>query len=317
MARPFFQASRDYLGRHNALNDFVHAASAALWNTRWQVRGYVAAMPSATHDDLQARFVHGSGINGVNIKRSFVDRSWEDDQHELALLLLTNVFSLYEGWAAEMSELFGDDDAAKQLQFPSRHYRTRYRRNGVRDAIRRMANGGISPAMTTAFAIPLKADKQYREAELDELLLVYRYFKECRNSYAHANGGATAGVVAAYADLANTTAATLKARELPKMSAPTLGDPVVLSLRGVIGLTGIVYQMVRTIDALLAATVTAEQEFLSNYRQRLPAKTMLPAHGPARQTRLRYLCWQLGYSRPAIVAELDTLLSSEGLTWPT
>ncbi|TKG60253.1 hypothetical protein FCN18_35815 [Prauserella endophytica] len=44
----FFKESFDFADRNSKLFDFTHTASAALWNLRWQVQGYVTVSPEAT-----------------------------------------------------------------------------------------------------------------------------------------------------------------------------------------------------------------------------------------------------------------------------
>jgi hypothetical protein len=45
-----------------------------------------------------------------------------------------------------------------------------------------------SPTMAAAITPALRARPDYRGKELDDLLLVYRYFKEARNSLVHGGG---------------------------------------------------------------------------------------------------------------------------------
>lgn len=103
MARPFFLSTSQFRAQHVALYDFVHGTTAALWNTRWQVGGYLAAVPDASKEDIDSRFVRGSGIRGVNVRRTFVEQTWDEHRGELARVALVNTVALYEGWLAALS----------------------------------------------------------------------------------------------------------------------------------------------------------------------------------------------------------------------
>ena len=120
MARPFFSVTEAFRAQHIALYDFVHGTAAAIWNTRWQVRGYLDAVPGATAADLEARFARGSGVYRVNVKRTFADQSYEEQREELARVTLVNTIALYEGWLATITALFPGNKWIDELQFPSK-----------------------------------------------------------------------------------------------------------------------------------------------------------------------------------------------------
>lgn len=70
MPAPFFTSTAAFKNQYTALFDFLQPTAAALWNLRWQVRGYLATVPDATKEDLMGRFVQGSGIHSVNLRRA-------------------------------------------------------------------------------------------------------------------------------------------------------------------------------------------------------------------------------------------------------
>src|SRR6266516_731078 len=193
MARPFFLSTSQFRAQHIALYDFVHGTTAALWNTRWQVGGYLAAVPDASKEDIDSRFVRGSGIRGVNAKRTFVEQTWDEHREELARVALVNTVAIYEGWLADLTKSFSGGNRARELQFPSIVVQGRKAR-GVRDALADMTKA-VSPAMLSDITPILRAQTVYRGKELDELLLIFRYFKEARNALVHAGSLATAELV--------------------------------------------------------------------------------------------------------------------------
>jgi hypothetical protein len=76
-------------------------------STRWQVGGGLAAVPNASRDDLEHRFVTGSGIHGVNVRTTFLDQSWAEQTQELARITLINTVVLYEAWAEDIPSSLG------------------------------------------------------------------------------------------------------------------------------------------------------------------------------------------------------------------
>ncbi|MEJ7791998.1 MAG: hypothetical protein WKF65_08525 [Gaiellaceae bacterium] len=311
MARPFFFATANYRVQHVALFDFVHGTTAALWHTRWQVRGYIEAVPDATAADLEARFVLGSGIRGANVKRTFLEQTWDEQRAEVARIVLINSVALYEGWLASVTRRFSGGAWADELQFHSKGVQGRKAR-GVRDALAGMTKQK-SPTMLSDLTPLLRAQPQYRGPELDDLLLIYRYFKEVRNALVHAGGLGTAQLVKAHQDLHEVTTKSARLKEIPEHSAPAAEQPVELSLRGVIGLTAVVIHLVMTIDAELSQTHVAENEFLQRFRERY-GTVELPAEQPQRSRRVRSLTKNLGFPEPKSVQKIDELLAGESLT---
>jgi hypothetical protein len=86
--RYFFAESKNAHDQITAIFDFISPALAALWNLRWQVRGYIDTNPHASPDTLEKRFVLGSGVHGANLRRACVNITWEQQQEEMATVVL-------------------------------------------------------------------------------------------------------------------------------------------------------------------------------------------------------------------------------------
>lgn len=297
-----------FRAQHVALYDFVHATAAALWNTRWQVNGYIDAVPSATRDDLESRFVLGSGVRGVNVKSTFIEQTWDEHREELARITLVNTIALYEGWLAALANSFSNGKWVSELQFPSKGVQGRAAR-GVRDALADLTKK-TSPATQSAFTPVLRSQSPYRGNELDDLLLIYRYFKELRNGLVHNGGMATPQLVDAYAQMSGVTLKSAGLKKMPEYSVPALGQATSISLYGVIGFGAVVFHMVQTIDAELSQTVAAEREFLQRFKAAYGVRELTKSQ-PKRNKRIRSLSKNLGLPEPKSVQKLDDLLVAQ------
>jgi hypothetical protein len=125
----FFASSENSTRELTYLFDFVWPTAAALWNLQWQAKGFRTQVPSVTEDELNARFVSGSGIRGVNFAR-LEAAGWGDVQQWFARLLLSETCALFEGWIKSvLDELVlpssyqrtGKQALDKKLQFPSKY----------------------------------------------------------------------------------------------------------------------------------------------------------------------------------------------------
>lgn len=258
----FFNASRFASKRLTELFDFLWPTSVALWNMRWQVNGFLKTLPNATTEQLDSRFVNGSGMRGVNFKKVFSVTPWEEQQEIFARILLIDVCSLYESWIHGILKELGIKSKAmeKGLQFPTDGT------GGVAPTMRRLTNR-TSSILEAAFYSELTNSKNNSLQYLDNLLHVFRYFKECRNSLVHRDGQADKALENASNELTRLSSpGLLPTKEVPRFYQLHDGERVRLNLRGVVGFSYVVLRIVTTIDAELSKSSHAEKAFCSNWR---------------------------------------------------
>ena len=243
MARAFLAASSSAQDQITGLYDFVWPTAAALWNLRWQVNGYIVARPNAGVDELQARFIEGSGIRGANLRRACIEHGWDDQQEKLAEVLLTNLFAIYEGWEDEVRTKskphLGDCLAAKCFQIPSK----------AKEALNKLESADADEA-AKLFWEQLRREKMYDPSLVQNWLKCYRYFKELRNDIVHQGGRAGKWTVDTYnAFKPIATPVGLGVKEVPlHLPVSVEGQQVRLHLRGVVGFSDILRRLIITID---------------------------------------------------------------------
>jgi len=309
----FFEATNAFRAQHIALFDFAYPAVAALWNLRWQVRGYVETKPDVSETELRDRFVAGSGLNFRNLRRVCIEHTWEQQLEDFARIMLISIFSLYEGWLEETLRRFPSPKTrANELQYPSASVGTRGK-PGVREALQNLTSDK-SPAMEDAFTAKLRALPRYSLSTIDNLMILYRCFKEFRNSYVHSNGIATDYTEAAYNSASGLTAADVGMRKPPEIHAAVEGQPVKASFSGVIGLSEVILQIVTTLDAELSSTQVAEEYFLDRWRQKHRLRT-LSNDIVKRNARVKILAAEAGLLRPDPVEPIYQLLREHTLVF--
>lgn len=307
----FFHTSRIFFDELTKLFDFVWPTAAALWNLRWQVRGYMQTRPQATVEELNNRFVYGSGIHGVNLKRACIDLSWEQQQEELAKFVLLNLVSLYEGWAGGLLSELGtlSQTRVKMLQFPT-SLDAKGKRAGVWQAIDELRASESEPLRDEVYPELLK-HKKNSKSFLDELLTCFRYFKECRNCLAHNGGVCDTKLETAYnAFSAVASRASLGLKEVPAHSALKANDPVVLHFRGVVGLCDVVLRIAATVDAEMTRSAKAEQVFIRYWRE-LHGKrvyTLKPKSAAARSSQIKRYISKLDLPKVNATVKIEQFL---------
>ncbi|WP_326683093.1 hypothetical protein OHB31_35630 [Streptomyces microflavus] len=310
MQQFFFSASKEFGAEITRLLDFVHPATVALWNLRWQVQGFVAATGNATDDDLSERFGSGSGFPARNLKKSCIETPWAEQTEQFAQIVAANVIALYESWAEEVfSETINMNPKHKKwVQFPSRGVNGR-RHEGIRDTLAEIRSAGISPEMRSAFFPVYSASKWNGVAHLDEMTVLYRYHKEIRNSFMHSGGRASDLAETAWSNVSGLTRADVGGRRNPILTQVTEGQRISYSMEQASDLAAVIIRLIHSIDAELSSSMYAEQYFLeswSSWSERGKYKE-LPSDPIQRDRRIAKICRKVGFVTPANPAAVIAL----------
>ncbi len=308
--RAFFEATRDAASEITALFDFIWVAAPALWNLRWQVNGFLTEVPTASSDDLVARFVHGSGIHGTNLKRACIDTTWEQQTQKFASVVLTNAFAIYEHWADEIIiALDVPDVTGKDFQFPDSKSK-----RGLPGTVARLCSVE-SPTLKVAYYPVLASNVKYSWPHVANHLICYRYFKEARNSLFHHGGIASRNGQTAYeAFAAVNSRQTLGIKTALQVDALVEGQPFTLHLRGVIGFCDVLWRLMHTVDAELSRSVHAEKAFEAMLRAiSNPRRTTLPREPSRRNSRVIRRCNAAGLPAPADANAVYSFMLQKGL----
>ncbi|MBI3207073.1 MAG: hypothetical protein HYZ29_36380 [Myxococcales bacterium] len=310
---PYFNASRNALDAITRLYDFVWPTAAALWNLRWQVAGYNDIRGGTTTvEELKARFIEGSGIHGANLHRACIEHTWDQQRSDLAFVVLVNLFAVYESWTVELMGEIGAAwpkgvDAKKVLQFPSSTDKQGTLR-GIGAELQHLTSSRSGG--TAELHAVLVTQKGVHPKHLDDMLVVYRYFKECRNSLMHLGGRATSTAVTAAAAMAALP--TSVPFTIPKHAALVLHAPVILDLYGTVGFSDVLRRLVLTIDAELTVAVPAEKILLNRWRQEIGV-VQLSRDAKKRHSALVRHMRKLGLPTLASTTKLGQALQTAGL----
>jgi hypothetical protein len=258
-----------------------------------------------------ARFLTGSGIKGANFRRACIAQTWDEQQERFAEFLLTSLFEIYESWAAEMVDdlLPKQVNLVKQLQFPDDPSEPK---NGINIAIKKLSHPE-SPQMKYLFYKSLTENKNCTLSNIDGFLKAYRMFKEIRNCQMHFGGEANQKAEDAYhafSSIATPTQLTVK--EVPKHYPVIVGQSVKLSLRGVVGFSGIIQKILWTLDAELSRGTGGEKLLINRWTNDIGIPKM-PCKIDRRYVKLSGLVDQHSFPRPTDFAKFDDWLRTNNL----
>lgn len=256
----FFTATKRALKNITNTFDTVWPIAVGLWNLRCAVKGVKDEWPLITEKQLADKFTAGSGIHGVNYKKTVMTQSWEEQLNGLSWMLLNSTIPIYEEWIKELNgDIYNGTIDEKKLQFP----------NNIEREIARL-QGNASQIMKDAFyqTYCIKRDRNYGNIKV--MMMCYRAFKEARNCYMHNGMIADQKTVDAYnAYITNATLQNLEIKELPLFKRnPILGEKIELNLRSVVGFSYVVIKILVSLDSELVCTKQAETEFRKRWEQK-------------------------------------------------
>ncbi|NYE27768.1 hypothetical protein HDE78_000714 [Rhodanobacter sp. K2T2] len=261
----YFKASQSITLRLAELFNFAWPTMAALWNLRWQVRGYAETTGKKEVTDLHERFVAGSGVTSANLKVACLETTWVDQQNQFAKFLLFDLCGLYEAWLEDASEkVFASSKRqimVKALQFPLSAVALASPGKSYVDAIAE-ANKTKSPAMVEFFGV-VKNHQKNSWNNVEDLLIAYRYFKLSRNSIIHGGGLADAQWINAANAFKVVPFVNLGFNKSPVVKICPVGERIEVCLADVVGLSNIIHRLIVTMDAALCVSDRVEKDFVA------------------------------------------------------
>lgn len=296
----FFPSSREFHVELTRLYDFINPTGAALWNLRWQVAGYVAERPEAKQPELESRFVAGSGIGSVNLKRHCVETSWDDQLEMLGTLALFQAVGLFEGWVDSLP--LGPKDRRQRLMFPSPG--APGASTGVPEFI---LSRGSSSRMKLAYGASLQTSKSCMPERLNDLLVTFRCFKEVRNVCAHSGRIASSLVVRNTAAAASVCHGFGQGPKPLKLPTVTLDEPIGFGMLEAKAACALLLKLVTTLDYELAKTVDGERLLVAEWKRRI-GRQQVSANPSKRGARLRLLSKRAGLPEVADAQALYEIL---------
>lgn len=181
----FYISSKVAIAEITDLYDFVYPSITALWNLRYEVTGYLHVRgDEVTRDELNKKLVNHEKFNHPNLYRSCVEFSWDKQKEDFAKIILINLFAYHEAWIENIPTEIGHNTkgAIKALQFPSYPGKA-----GIIEMLTTLT-ATPSTAISNAFYPAYIRNKRHNLTQLNNLLICYRYFKECRNAIIHSGG---------------------------------------------------------------------------------------------------------------------------------
>ena len=260
-------------------------------------------------------------MSGTNILTFCSQWTWEDQQSYLARILLIEIMSIYEGWCSRIRHSVGlpagriRKNFEKWIQFPDTDSAGIATNEGIGRALAEV-NSGLSPFLTTCMVPSLRRVSKCGSqgvVHLNRYLIVYRYFKEMRNCISHSNSTVSSLAVDWHKRASALSPTDLGIKEVPRMLRPIEGDPAVLSLRGVVGMSDVIIRLLTTLDAELAGVGAAETVLLDRWKEQYGSVVALSSQPSKRENQIKYHFRNAGLPTPFVPSDAADFLKKHAM----
>lgn len=317
----FFSASQSVDDRLGKTFSFIWASYAGLRELWWQVRGFNNNFPDLHISDIQNKFFSGLPLPGsIDLKHICIETDWSIHEEEFSKWLLFDACTIYEGWAEKVCSLVFSanqaDRCAKQIQFPN-GVNSSGNPTGFQLAIQR-ANQNTSNFISTEFFPSLSIGKHNKWTQTQELLIGYRFFKECRNSFIHSDGNITNEVLTSHSNFnAVLTANPNLLRGTFNLPLGSIGEKIQLNVNDVILFTRIIKSLIATFDAALCVSENCEDILEDRLKGLISTNhskwQSLPMDQTKREQRIHRMLSASKIPEPADIGNVDRWMVSKSL----
>lgn len=272
MANTMFEATYAACQEITKTFDMVWALDAGLWNLRTAAQKYYLEHPNATEKEVKDSLVQGLAIHGLNPKRVANELSWEYEEQYIAKLLLINGTAIFDTWVDEFVEATISQKVLQKII----HQKTPTKMSYILgNKIKADLKAGIFTTYQNQLALEPRSSlcncfhytAQRQDAYIDNLRLIYRYFKSCRNCCAHGNTSFTSVAENNYNAIKALTASDCGTNEFPKIESTIKGAPFKLYLRGVVTFYDVLIRIINHFDLLASDFIGVENELLRRWAE--------------------------------------------------
>lgn len=209
MASTIYEATYSASLQITATFDMVWALEAGLWNLRQAATQYLADHPESTLKEAKTALVKGLYVHGLNLKRIATELSWEYEEQYIAELLLINAIAIFDTWVDEFvdASLPGQSDDQRDTI-----------KKKVKKGEFSLLDSALVQEATSSLAGCFHFTAQRQDIYIDNLRLVYKYFKSCRNCCAHGNRKFSGIAEKNYNAIKNFTKGDCGTNEFPKIA---------------------------------------------------------------------------------------------------
>lgn len=237
--------------------DMVWAIDAGLWKLRYDITHYLDGHPNALEHEIKNAMLSGISIHGLNCKRISAELTWEYEEQYIAELLLINAIAVFDAWV----------ESAIDAGLPSV---SKTRKKTIKEDVKKgefaSLDNAINAEQPSILSNCLHFTYSKQDTYIAPLVLVYKYFKSCRNCRAHGDRVFSSIAEKNYNSISTFTKESIGVKEFPQIATTKSGQPLCLILRGVVGFYDVLIRIIQHYDILMSERKGVEYEILNRWK---------------------------------------------------
>lgn len=236
-------------------SDMAWALSAGLLILRELGTEHYQGGINTTENKENINKLKNSILRRVNLKKIIHEFTWEYEEQYLAQLFLVNAIAIFDTWV----DTFVDAALLNISTNKRKTVKARLKRGDFQALDNYLVN-----EKNSSLAQCFEYDKTC--PKIKNLILIYKYFKLCRNCCAHGNQKFTMEAEKAYDKIKSLTNHDCNIKEFPQIANTTKDKQFKLFLRGVIGFYDTLLRIISHYDTLAADKVAIELELIEKIK---------------------------------------------------
>ena len=232
-------------------SDMAWALAAGIWKLRYDTILYRHSHFFSQDRDVQKNVVPESSLSRINLKKIVYDFTWDYEKQYIAQLFLINAIAIFDTWIDNFI-----DKALLKPSIPDKEHLKKDTKSGDFRSLDIKLQNEKNSKLCGCF------NYNKESQHIKKLILIYRYFKACRNCCAHGNKYFTRRAESCYNKIKLFTANDCGLNEFPEIFDTIKNKPFKLSLRGVIGFYDVLLKIINHYDSLAANKIAMENELL-------------------------------------------------------
>lgn len=263
MTCSFFESSLTTYQEVTRVFDMVWAIDAGLWHLRNNTIEYFNINPQNSAADAKRDLVHGIDIHGLELKRMVSEYTWEQQEAFVAEILLINAIAVYDSWVNRFV-----NDTLLNISNNQRSKIAAELKRGLFDSYELALANEPDSQFKGKFRIKTRKGKSY----CDNIRLIFKYFKSCRNCLAHGDRLFSKSAEEKYNAISSLTKQDCGLKELPEIALTKANNPFEIKLRGVVGLYDIIIRMILYLDLKASSKVALESEIIKRWNNMVKSR---------------------------------------------
>ncbi len=237
-------------------SDMAWALAAGIWKLRYDTISYRNSHFFSQDREVQKNVVPESSLSRINLNKIVYDFAWDDEKQYIAQLFLINAIAIFDTWI--------DNYIDKVLLKPSTSDKNNIKENTKHGHFYSLNSNLHKEERSKLYGcFNYNKKSQY----IKELILIYNYFKACRNCCAHGNRYFTKRAESCYKKIQSSISNNCGLNEFPEIFDTVENQPFKLSLRGVIGFYDVLLKIINHYDSLATNKIAMEEELIRKIKK--------------------------------------------------